>query len=166
VVRDRREWTFDALPAFILFGDPAGLGAMVRDLFGVRRLLFLDVLRLVAHRVNASALQEARAAVARAWASRADVGTFLREDFEFVRAIAVAADFLPALWMLNSLAGTYLSLARMMTGAATVPDDYLATYETVILALERRDAEAAVQAMDRYLQRHDKGVLAALNVPE
>jgi DNA-binding GntR family transcriptional regulator len=68
--------------------------------------------------------------------------------------------------MLNSLAGTYLSLARMMTGAATVPDDYLATYETVILALERRDAEAAVQAMDRYLQRHDKGVLAALNVPE
>jgi DNA-binding FadR family transcriptional regulator len=127
--------------------------------------MFLDVLRLVAPRVNADALGEARAAVARAWASRADVGTFLREDFEFVRAICVAADFLPALWMLNSLAGTYLSLARMMTGAATVPDDYLATYETVILALGRKEIDAALQAMEHYLERHDRAVLSALNVP-
>jgi GntR family transcriptional repressor for pyruvate dehydrogenase complex len=166
VVRDRRAWTFDALPAYIRYGTPNGIGLLVRDLFGVRRLMFLDVLRLVGSRVNPAALGEARAAVARAWASRADVGTFLREDFEFVRAITMAADFLPALWMLNSLAGTYLSLARMMTGAATVPDDYLATYETVILALERRDVEAAVQAMERYLERHDRAVLTALHVPE
>lgn len=166
VVRDRREWTFDALPAYIRFGNPAGLGALVRDLFGVRRLIFLDVLRLVGQRVNPAVLAEARVAVARAWASRADVGTFLREDFEFVRAITVAADFLPALWMLNSLAGTYLSLARMMTGAATVPEDYLASYEAVIVALERHDVDAAVQAMERYLERHDRGVLGAMNVPE
>jgi len=165
VVRARREWTFDALPAYIRYGGPAGLGALVRDLFGVRRLLFIDVLRLVGTRVAPHALGEARAAVARAWASRADVGTFLREDFEFVRSITLAADFLPALWMLNSLSGTYLSLAKMMTGAATVPDDYLASYEAVIVALERRDVDAACAAMSRYLERHDRAVLAALHVP-
>jgi GntR family transcriptional regulator, transcriptional repressor for pyruvate dehydrogenase complex len=166
VVRDRREWTFDVLPAYLRFGSPANLGTMVRELFGVRRLLFIDVLRLVGPRVDPAFVGAARAAVARAWASRTDVGTCLREDFEFVRAITAAADFLPALWMLNSLAGTYLSLARMMTGAATVPDDYLATYELVINALERRDVDAACQAMQRYLERHDRAVLAALNVPE
>lgn len=165
-VCERREWTFDVLPAYIRFGNPESIGSMVRDLFGVRRLLFIDVLRLVGARVNSAALGDARAAVARAWASRGDVGTFLREDFEFVRAITLAADFFPALWMLNSLAGTYLSLARMMTGAATVPDDYLASYEAVIIALEKHDTDAACGAMARYLERHDRGVLAAMHVPE
>jgi GntR family transcriptional regulator, transcriptional repressor for pyruvate dehydrogenase complex len=166
VVRDRREWSFDVLPAYIRFGNPASIGAMVRDLFKVRRLLFIDVLRLVGGKVHGTVLGEARAAVARAWASRADIGTFLREDFEFVRAITVAADFLPALWMLNSLGATYLSLAKMMTGAAAVPEDYLASYEAVIVALEKRDVDAACQAMGRYLERHDRRVLLALHVSE
>ena len=166
VVRDRREWTFDVLPAYVRFGNPQSIGAMVRDLFGVRRLMFIDVLRLVGGRVSGASLGEARGAVARAWASRADVGTFLREDFEFIRALTVAADFLPALWMLNSLSGTYLALARMMTGAAAVPDDYLGSYEAVIVALEKHDVDAACSAMAKYLERHDRGVLAALHVPE
>lgn len=166
VVQERRQWTFDVLPAYLRFGNPGSIGAMVRDLFGVRRLLFIDVLRLVGGRVHGTSLGEARAAVARAWASRTDIGTFLREDFEFIRALTVAADFLPALWMLNSLAGTYLHLAKMMTGAATVPDDYLLSYEAVIAALEKRDVDAACSAMARYLERHDRSVLAALHVPE
>jgi hypothetical protein len=47
-----------------------------------------------------------------------------------------------------------------------VPDDYLASYEAVIVALERRDIDAACVAMARYLERHDRAVLAALHVPE
>jgi DNA-binding FadR family transcriptional regulator len=71
---------------------------------------------------------------------------------------------MPALWMLNSLSRTYMALARTMTSASMIPDDYLVSYETVLAALEKNDADKACAAMKRYLENHDHRILAALNV--
>jgi GntR family transcriptional repressor for pyruvate dehydrogenase complex len=169
VVREARDWTFDVLPAYMRYGAPLkGVETIIRllkDLLETRRLLYLNVLRMVAPRIPVGSLGTARAALARAWASRQDTAGFLHEDFELVRSITEAADFLPALWMLNSLAGTYLEFGRtMMASPSMVPDDYLSTYETVFSALEKNDPDTACNAMARYLELYDRRILGAFSI--
>jgi DNA-binding FadR family transcriptional regulator len=163
-VRDKREWALDVLPAYLRHGAGASLVGILSDLLAVRRSFFVDVLRIVAPRIRYGGLAEARRAADRAWAARADVGTFVREDFGVLRAIVAAADFLPALWLLNSFAGVYEDLATSLVGGALAPDDYPATYEQVFAALEHHDADLAGRVMGAYLDAHDRRLLTALGV--
>ncbi len=163
VVRDMRDWSFDVLPAYLRGGAQGETVAIVRDLLAVRRLFLVDFLRLVAPRIVPGALEAARAAAARAFAARADTMAFLKEDFELLRALLVAVK--PALWMLNGLARVYLDLARTIQGPAMVPDDYLQTFTAIFAALEARDADAACATLARYLDDHDRRLVAALEAP-
>src|SRR5262249_20575287 len=162
IVRDLRDWSFDVLPAYLRAGAPTETVPVVRDLLAVRRLVLVDILRLVAPRIVPGALDAARAAAARAFAARGDAALFLEEDFELVRALPLPVKLLPALWMLNGLARVYLDLARTIQGPAMVPDDYLATHTEIFAALEARDAETACAILSRYLESHDRRLLAAL----
>lgn len=163
VVRDISSWSIDVLPAYLRSGaSQTGLLATLRDLLELRRVVFLDILRLVATRANPALLAPARAAATRAWNARADFREFIQEDFELVRAIAMSGQYLPAVWLLNGLARVYFDLARTINGAATIPDDYLAAYELILDALAAHDAQRATEEMGRYLENHDRRLLAAL----
>ena len=168
VVCEPRDWSFDVLPAVIAYGaSTKGLRwvlTLIKDLLDLRRVLVLEVLRLVAPRTPKGSLDKARAAAVRAFGGRKDASVFHREDFEFIREIVLAAEFVPGLLMLNSLGRTYMALARSMTSAAAIPDDYLVSYEMVLAALEKNDGERAAQAMARYLEGHDSRVVTALHV--
>src|SRR5215813_3403753 len=95
VVCEARDWSFDVLPAMIAFGAAThGLRWLVRlikDLLDLRKLVVIEVLKLVAARVTRGSLDKARAAAARAFAARRDASLFHVEDFEFIREIVVAA---------------------------------------------------------------------------
>ncbi len=166
VVRDIRDWSIDVLPTYLRLGaprEPAGsLGRLVVDLLAVRRMVLLDILRLVAPRTTPGCLIEARAAARRAWAVRDDAGEFQRRDLELLREVMLSTRFLPALWMLNGLARVYLDLARTIGGVQVVPDDYVDSYERVFTALEARDADAACAALAAYLDNHDRRLFALL----
>jgi GntR family transcriptional regulator, transcriptional repressor for pyruvate dehydrogenase complex len=168
VVCDTRDWSFDVLPAIMRYGigrfEGRKLVNLVRDLLALRRTIVSDVLRLVAPRVTRGSLDAARGAAARAFAARRDAAVFHSEDFDFIREIMSAADFLPGILMMNTLGRTYLTLARTITGAASIPDDYLVSYEMVLAALEKNDGEKASAAMVRYLDEHDSRLLTALHV--
>lgn len=165
VVRPAREWSMDVLPAYLRLGKPMGLGLLVSDILGVRRGLFVEVLRQVAPRVTGyHALGAARHLVQEAWTHRDSIPEFVQADFEAFRAVIEAADFLPALWFLNDLASVYLEIARTLTGVATPPDDYVASYEFVFTALEKGRATQACDAMAAYLERHDRRLLSALGI--
>jgi GntR family transcriptional repressor for pyruvate dehydrogenase complex len=168
VVCEANDWSFDVLPAIIAFGGPTrGLRWLVRlikDTLDLRTVVVVEVLKLVAPRIARGSLDKARAAAARAYAARRDASVFHREDFQFVREIVVASDFVPGLLMLNSLGRTYMALARTMTSAAAIPDDYLVSYETVLAALEKNDGERAAVAMRTYLDGHDSRIITALHV--
>lgn len=169
VVRDLRDWSIDVLPTYLRLGaplDPPGsLVGLVKDLLAVRSMVLTDILSLVAARATPGSLAGARAAARRAWEARADIVTFQREDLEMLRAILLSARFLPGLWMLNGLVRVYLDLARTVGSALTVPEDYLASYEKVFAALERKDAPAACAALRDYLDHHDRRLMAALGEP-
>jgi GntR family transcriptional regulator, transcriptional repressor for pyruvate dehydrogenase complex len=166
VVRDLRDWSIDVLPAYLRLGaplDPLGsLSAIVKDLLSVRRMVLLDILRLVAPRTTPGCLASARAAAARAWEARDDARTFQREDLELLREMLISVRFLPALWMLNGLSRVYLDLARTVGGVLVVPDDYLASYEAIFSSLEAHDGDSACQALARYLDNHDRRLLVLL----
>jgi DNA-binding FadR family transcriptional regulator len=168
VVCDARDWSFDVLPAVVAYGaSTKGLRwvlTLIKDLLDLRRVLVLEVLRLVAPRTPRGSLDKARAAAVRAFGARKDAAVFHREDFEFIREIVLAAEFVPGLLMLNTLGRTYMALARSMTSAAAIPDDYLVSYEKVLAALEKNDGDRAAQAMAGYLDGHDSRVVTALHV--
>jgi DNA-binding FadR family transcriptional regulator len=126
--------------------------------------VFVEIVRIVGPRLKPGALEVARAHVQAAWANRHDVTAFVREDFECLRALVQAADFLPALWMLNGLAGVYGDIALKLTGVAMAPPDYLTTYQTFFDALEAGRPKSACLAIQNYLDRHDARMLAALGI--
>ncbi|RMH40857.1 MAG: FadR family transcriptional regulator [Deltaproteobacteria bacterium] len=166
VVRDRSDWSIEVLPAFLRYGGgsvpPRELVQMIDDLLALRRALVVEVVALVAPRVDAARLAAARDAAERAWRARDDAAAFARDDFALIRAIVDAAGFLPGVWLINRLAGVYLDLARTITGAAPPPDDYLDTATSLIDALARGDATGAVAIERAYLERHDARLLARI----
>jgi DNA-binding FadR family transcriptional regulator len=166
VVRDAADWSIDVLPTYLRLGaplDPPGsLLAIIKDILAVRRMVLIDLVRLVAPRTTAGSLDSARAATRRAWALRHDTAAFQREDLEMLRAMLLSVRLLPAVWLLNGLVRVYLDLARTVGSALVVPDDYLDAYEVIFAALERHDEAAAAAAMAAYLDHHDRRLLAAL----
>src|SRR5262249_55720279 len=135
-VCEPRDWAFDVLPGVVAYGAATkGLRwvlRLIKDLLDLRRVLVLEVLKLVAPRTARGSLDKARAAAIRAFGARKDAAVFHREDFEFIREIVLAAEFVPGLLMLNSLGRTYMALARSMTSAAAIPDDYLVSYARLL----------------------------------
>ena len=168
LVRPPSEWSFDVLPAYLRFGGtalgPAGLARILVDLLAMRRALIVDLYELTAGRVPRGGLDGVRRTVERAWAARDHLGQFLREDFEIQRALLRAADFLPPLWLLNSIADPYFSLAEMLAGTAPLPAEYRRVYERALDAVDRGNGRAAARVMDGYFESYDKKLRAALGV--
>jgi DNA-binding FadR family transcriptional regulator len=168
VVRDMRDWSLDVLPAYLRLGAPAhgprALAELIVDLLALRKQLLLDVFRTVGLRMPPHSLDEARAAVDRAWASRDDLESFVRADFDMLRSVLLAARFLPALWLMNGLSSVYLEMARTLTGAIMIGEGYREAHHAVLDALERRDPDAAGRLMADYLDNLDKRLLGAMGL--
>ncbi len=156
VVRPQIEWTIEVLPAFLRYGKPADgttIASLLIDLLALRRALLGDIVRLIAPRMPKGGTTIAREQLARAWAARLTPGGFVREDFLVMRAVVEASGFLPAVWMLNRMAGVYLDIATVVT--VRVPDDYVTASTRYLDALERGDGAQAAALLGAYLDRHD-----------
>lgn len=167
VVRDVREWSLSALPAYVRLsiGRPGfALGQLVSDILALRRRVYADVLRVVGPR--GPNLTEARAQLEAAWSARKDVHAFLRHDFDILRTILASSDVLPGLWLLNDLADVYFSLAGFFGQLALPPPDYHEIYCAMLDDLERADGEAAAKRLDSYLDRNDRTLVALLQTTD
>lgn len=166
VVLDRNEWSIEVLPAYLRYATPgpgeASIPQMLADLLSMRRTLIKDMVKVVADRFPAGASKKPREAVAKAWAARDSIREFVLADFAVMRAVVEAANFLPAVWMLNRLSGVYVDIASSLTGSMHPPEFYVDAHEQFLEALERGDALAAVTMIDSYLGEHDKRVIAML----
>lgn len=162
LVRDRREWSIEVLPAYLRHGDadPENLGTLVRDLLAMRRGLFSSLLPPVAERLSGRPLPLTRALAEAAWESRHQPGRFAAADFEMIRSIFESAQMLPAVWILNRVAGVYVDIARSVSGALPPPEDYVTSHLGWIGALEGGDPASAVERLEHYFLRHDTRLLA------
>jgi DNA-binding FadR family transcriptional regulator len=164
VVQAKRDWSLEALPAYLRFGKPGpdepGIGQMIRDLLVLRTKLLTDLARTIAPRLDAANIQGARDALESAWANRTGPD-FHNHDFEIFRRLAEGAGFLPALWLLNRVCSVYIDIATPMAQMGP-PDDYLESYHRFFAALQRRDGEEAGRVLEEYFDRHDARLLAAI----
>jgi len=167
VVRPYRDWSIEVIAAYLRYGKPApdqpSIGRILLDLLAIRRALVLEVIRLTAPRIGKGGTLTARAAMARAWSLR-DQPTYVREDFEIMRAVAESARFTPGLWLLNRMAELWLNAADELRMVLRPPDDYVAVHTKFFELLEVGDADAACTLMADYLERHDAKLSAALQV--
>ncbi len=106
----------------------------------------LEVIRLTATRIPKGGTHHARSAMARAWALR-DSPTYVREDFEIMRAIAEAARFTPGLWLLNRVSELWIDAADELRMVLRPPDDYVVVHSKFFDLIEAGDADAAVALM-------------------
>jgi len=168
VVRPFREWSIEVLPAYLRYGRPGPgqptVARMLVDLLTLRRSIFRDVVKVVATRIPPGGTQTARAALARAWSVRNNPSQFPREDFHVLRAVVESAGFMPAVWMLNRMAGVYMEIAVTLSAHFRPPDDYLDAYTRMFDALDRGDGDAAANTIWGYLERHDQTLTSALEV--
>jgi DNA-binding GntR family transcriptional regulator len=137
------------------------IGRILIDMFAMRRAVVLEVIRLTANRVPKGGTQQARLAMARAWAMRDQPG-YAREDFEVMRSIVEAAKFTPGLWLLNRVADIWLDAAAALRFAVRAPEDYVQTHTKFFDLLENGKADEAVALMADYLDRHDRKLTDAL----
>jgi GntR family transcriptional regulator, transcriptional repressor for pyruvate dehydrogenase complex len=162
VVRPRNQWTIEVLPAFLRYGQPppgSTTAQLLIDLMSLRRTLLTDIVRLIAARMPIGGTKAARSQIEHAWSARAVPGAFVREDFLVMRAVVEATGFLPAVWMLNRIAGVYLDIASAVT--LRVPDDYVASATAYLDALDVGDGDRAATLINAYLLRHDHALFGA-----
>jgi DNA-binding FadR family transcriptional regulator len=165
VVRDREEWSLQALPTFVreaLRTPDFELKQMTMDILALRVRVYAEVLRLVSDREPD--LTDARAKLDQAWEARRDPKEFLRHDFDVLRSILAAAKTYPALWLLNDIAGVYLPLAGLLGPAALPRDDYHVCYTAMLDDLDAGYGEAAAMRLTLYLERNDRDLLTAMGV--
>lgn len=169
VVRPLADWSIEVLPAYLRYARPSPAmpttGRLLLDLLALRRVILRDVAHLVAPRLAGGAgTVTARTQLARAWAARHTPALFVREDFLVMRAVVEAAGFLPAVWMLNRVAGVYVEIAANITNQVRVPDDYLEASSAYLDAIDQGDAELAAERVATYLERHDAALTRALEM--
>ena len=168
VVRPRVDWSIEVLPAYLRFATPgpgeASIPQLLRDLLSIRRTLIRELILIVADRIPPGATAKPRAAVARAWQARADLGKFTVEDFGVIRSVVEAAHFLPAVWLLNRLSGVYLDIAASLSGNLQPPATYLDAHERFLTALDVGDGPGAAKIIEAYLDEHDRNLMSALEV--
>ncbi len=165
-VRERREWSIEVLPAYLLhaLGTPEEIGVLVYDLLSLRRGLFSSILPAVAGRLSGRELPQTRELVELAWVSRDDPVVFATVDFQMIRSLFEAAGMLPALWMLNRVEGVYVDIARSVSGTLPPPPDYRESHHSWLDALESGDSAEAVLRLNGYFDRHDRRLLDLLGI--
>ena len=169
VVRPLADWSIEVLPAYLRYARPSPTmpttGRLLLDLLALRRVIMRDVVSLVTPRLGGgNGTTVARTQIQRAWAARHTPATFVREDFLVMRAVVEAAGFLPAVWMLNRVAGVYLEIAQAVTNQVRVPDDYVESSTAYLDAIDRGDADTAAELVTAYLERHDAALTRALEM--
>jgi len=161
VIRPYRDWSIEVIGAYLRFGKPdanqPSIGRIILDMLAVRRAVVLEVIRLTAPRIKSGGTAGARAAMARAWSLRDQLG-YAREDFEVMRQIAEAAQFTPGLWLLNRIAELWADAATTMRFVVRAPDDYVAVHSKFFELIEQGKGDAATEHMAAYLDRHDRSV--------
>ena len=166
VVMPQRDWSIEVLPAYLRYASPGPdqptIGRLLIDLLALRRVLLVEVVRIVADRIPRGGTAGPRAAAARAREVRDQPTRFPVVDFAVMRGIAESAKFLPAVWLLNRLSGVYLEIAVSLTSSIRPPDTYLDAHYQLFDALERNDAEQSARILGKYLDEHDNALITAL----
>ena len=170
VVQPMRDWSLDVLPAFLTYGATGnqanggtGFGQTIADILTIRKLFLCSFSQVVATRLGASDIEKAQRCVEVAWAARG-TADFARLDFEVFRTLAEAANFLPALWLLNGIGHVYSDIATRLSQWIGPPNDYIESYQRIFHALSLGRGKAAARLLGEFYERQDSRLLKTIHI--
>ncbi len=161
IVRPRRDWSFQALPAFLELAGLEDRRSLTADLFGLLRSIGADSTRRVTARLTPGDLDHVREAVGAAYAVRHDFDAWLRADNEQFRCTLEATGQWATLWLGNDIFDVYAALATGQFIDFSVPRDYVSVHLAFLDLLEAGDIDGAADVMDGYLVRQEHALRAA-----
>ncbi|RZJ11322.1 MAG: GntR family transcriptional regulator [Rubrivivax sp.] len=132
-----------------------------REAHFLRRSVEIEIARQLALGHEAAVIADLRAELARQvdFAAKKDFLGFIAADKEFHRRMYVAAD-LPRLWsVVGRMSGHVDRLRLLHSPFAGKTESILRTHQAILEAIERRDVEAAQQAV----RDHLSGTLASVD---
>jgi GntR family transcriptional regulator, transcriptional repressor for pyruvate dehydrogenase complex len=165
VVRPRREWSVEVLPAYLRYGGGPGQPSVAQvfaDALAVRRSMLYELIGLVTNRIPPGGTAVAREAAQTAWSHRHDGKAYAAADVDVTRGLVEAADYLPALWLLNRLASVFDDLAHSLTPLIRPPANYLENHERLFDAIEADDTPRALAIAREHFEAHDRDLTALL----
>lgn len=161
----RNTGTVELLPYYLAAGAPgADASRIVRELLRLRIQRCCDVVELAIKYGNDEAFAKAGQLVAETWAQREDPVAFALADFEVYRSLAQAADFPPAIWLLNTALEPYRLFLERFPGMVNVPPNYKDAMEALMTSIRARNLDAAMSTLTRYLEDLDAALLEQLGI--
>lgn len=150
VVRLQKDWPFEVLPAYLRYSAgtmaPAEILPVMKELLALQTDVIVMAMRFAARQAKPENLGPARALVQATWDVRNDPHAFALAEFDFIRALIAAGEFLPAQWLMNRLGGIFLesslSFVHLMP---PMPEEYVTYMETLLDLVAQNDEDAVAK---------------------
>ncbi|MGB0921446.1 MAG: FadR/GntR family transcriptional regulator [Alphaproteobacteria bacterium] len=167
VVCLQKDWPFEVLPAYLRYSAgtmaPDQIMPMMKELLALQTDVIVMAMRFAARQAKPENLGLAREMAQKSWDVRQDPHAFALAEFDFIRALIAAGDFLPAQWLMNRLGGIFLeSSLSFVHLAPPMPEEYLTYMETLLTLVARNDEDAAAKLVREQLSFMNGQVLTAL----
>lgn len=160
-VRNWRETaTIDVFPIYLqlALGSPRFL-PLVESSLRVRVAPILEAVRWLARRDHKINFIRLRQEVADVWKLRDRPVEFVVRDFDWMKALTLASEYYPALWVMNAFVANYVRIVKEVGLAAPAQADYLDVWNRVLEAARAGDGETAATDIAAYFRRHDDALL-------
>jgi GntR family transcriptional repressor for pyruvate dehydrogenase complex len=159
----RRHGTPALLPTYLphaMIGGDAK--PMLVELLWMRRLLAKEAVRLAAKYAKPAPLKEVRKLFERS-GQEIDPQAHVTLELEVFRSLLQASELWPVVWFANSFWSPMLELhATFALALGGPPADYAQAMDRLLTLIEAHDEVGALTEVDRYLDRVDASLAAAL----
>lgn len=167
VVCPQKDWPFEVMPAYLRYSAttmaPDEIMPMMQELLALQTDVIVMAMRFAARQAKPHNLAKSRELAKASWEVRNDPHAFALAEFDFIRSLIAAGEFLPAQWLMNSLGGIFLesslSFAHLMP---PMPQQYLTYMDSLMDLLAQNDEEAVARLVREQLSEGNAMVLAAL----
>lgn len=155
--------TFDLLVPWLLSGQAnASLDSLVPLLLRTRTYLACEGARLAAQLAEPARLEEPVRILELSRTLEHDPMAHAKNDFDFHRALCVASQVWPSVWLCNILS-TSMQQLLMQFPVAVVPEAYYEKMSQVLEFITRGDEQNAFQAMSAHLEAVDQDLTRRLS---
>lgn len=163
VLEWKRDGSAALLPAYLAYGTaPSEARTLVRELLRLRSVLAREAVRLAATYAEPDALGEVEAALERA-SSATEPSEHALAELELFRAMVLSSRVWPAVWFTNAFYKPMREMhAELAPLAGGPPADFEPAMRELVALVRKRDANAALEHLDAWLERVDRALSARI----
>lgn len=156
----RETATIDVFPIYLrLAATSDRFIPLIASSLRVRVAPILEAVRWLARPDRKVNFIRLRQEIADVWKLRDKPVEFVVRDFEWMKAMTLASEYYPALWVMNAFVANYVKIVREIGLAAPAQPDYATVWNAVLDACKAGEGENGAATIAAYFQRHDDALI-------